>query len=243
MNIEIKNLNKSFGELQVLSNINFSDQISSLAIIGPSGSGKSTLLRIMAGLITPDSGSVAFDGKEMVFSESKLLEHRKRMGFVFQSNGLFTHVSAIDNITLPLVHTFNLSKKEAYDRALELLDKFGLAHEKDKFPLQLSGGQSQRIAIARAVASRPEILLLDEPTSALDPVLTSEVLEMLYALQSEGMRMIIVTHHMGFAKTACNRALFLAENKIIEYNESRQLFAEPKSQLLKGFLNKILEWD
>lgn len=242
MDLELNNICKYFGQQAVLNNICFQDHITSTAIIGPSGSGKSTLLRIIGGLLAPDSGTVKIAGEEVIFNEKSLYKHRKNIGFVFQSNGLFQHMTAIENVTLPLIHTFALNKGEALNIADKLFDRFGLKDEKCKYTNQLSGGQQQRIAIARAVAIKPKLLLLDEPTSALDPEYTTEVLNMLGELQAEGLKTIIVTHEMGFAKNACEKLIFLANNRIIEHGKSQEMFKNPQTKELKGFLDKILEW-
>lgn len=242
MNLELKNICKNFDKITVLKNVNFHDDINSISVIGPSGGGKSTLLRIIGGLLIPNSGEIFIDGKKIDFNEKALLNYRKNIGFVFQSKGLFEHMTALDNVILPLIHTFGINKSDATNTADKLFDRFGLAQEKNKFPFQLSGGQQQRISIARAVAINPKLLLLDEPTSALDPEYTSEVLDMLGELQNDGLKTIIVTHEMGFAKNACEKIMFLANNTIIESGKSEEIFQSPKSAELKTFLNKILEW-
>ncbi|HEY5563767.1 MAG TPA: ATP-binding cassette domain-containing protein [Clostridiaceae bacterium] len=243
MKIVIKDICHNFGGQQVLRNINFSDEFNSLAVIGPSGAGKSTLLRIIGGLLIPTSGELILEDNNISFREKALQEYRRNLSFVFQSHGLFEHMTACENITLPLIHTFGYNKTDALDSAVKLLSRFGLFQEKDKYPSQLSGGQQQRIAIARAVAAGPKLMLLDEPTSALDPELTSEVLNMLGELQDEGLKTIIVTHEMGFARKACERALFICDNTIIESGSSSELFKAPRSVKLKAFLNKVLEWN
>lgn len=242
MNIELRNICKNFGEQVVLQDVCFEDDINSIAIIGPSGGGKSTLLRIIGGLLLPSSGEMYINGQKINFNEKELQIHRKNIGFVFQSKGLFEHLTAMENVTLPLIHTFGINKSEAIETVSKLFSRFGLSDEKDKYPFQLSGGQQQRISIARAVAIKPELLLLDEPTSALDPEYTSEVLNMLGELQNDGLNTIIVTHEMGFAKNACEKVIFLADDKIIESGNSAETFKSPKSEQLKSFLNKILVW-
>ncbi|MGH4139062.1 amino acid ABC transporter ATP-binding protein [Clostridium sp.] len=242
MNIELRNICKNFEKQVVLQDVCFEDDINSIAIIGPSGGGKSTLLRIIGGLLLPSSGEMYIDGKQINFNEKELQIHRKNIGFVFQSKGLFEHLTAMENVMLPLIHTFGINKSEAIETANKLFSRFGLAQEKDKYPFQLSGGQQQRISIARAVAIKPELLLLDEPTSALDPEYTSEVLNMLGELQNDGLNTIIVTHEMGFAKNACEKVIFLVDNKIIESGNSAETFKSPKSEQLTSFLNKILVW-
>jgi len=242
MNLELDNICKSFDKQVVLQNVCFHDDITSVAIIGPSGSGKSTILRIIGGLLTPNSGVIKIDGNRIAFTEISLQRYRKDIGFVFQSNGLFEHMTATENVVLPLIHTFGMAKTDALSIADKLFDRFGLAEEKNKYPNQLSGGQQQRISIARAVAVKPKLLLLDEPTSALDPEYTNEVLDMLRELQTEGLNTIIVTHEMGFAKNACEKVIFLANNTIIESGKSSDIFKAPKSKELQLFLSKVLEW-
>lgn len=239
MKIELKALSKSFEDQQtVLNNISHCDEIKTLALIGRSGCGKSTLLRILGGLISPSSGEAWLDGKQTQDSE----EYRKNIGFVFQQSGLFRHLTAKENIMLPLTLVHHLSKGEAEERADGLLARFGLKEQADKRPAALSGGQQQRIAIARAVAPRPKILLLDEPTSALDPEYTTEVLDMISELKNEGMRLIIATHEMGFALHACEKVAFLNQGSIAEYGPSKDIFTQPKTEELTLFLSKMLEW-
>ncbi|GMQ58239.1 amino acid ABC transporter ATP-binding protein [Vallitalea sediminicola] len=242
MNIELRNLCKNYGDSTVLKDINYKDDINSIAIIGPSGGGKSTLLRIIGGLLLPSSGEMYIDGKKIIFEEKSLQLLRKKIGFVFQSRGLFEHLTAMENVILPLIHTFGINKTDAIEIATKLFERFGLSLEKDKYPSQLSGGQQQRISIARAVAIKPKLLLLDEPTSALDPEYTGEVLDMLNEFQNDGLDTIIVTHEMGFAKNSCEKIIFLAENTIIESGNSTKLFREPKTKQMISFLDKILEW-
>ena len=244
MRIKTENLVHSFQDKRIiLDHITFDEDITTMAIIGTSGGGKSTLLRILAGLIEPTSGDITildtnFDG---VYSNN-MLAYRRQIGFVSQQGGLFNHMSAIDNITLPLVKVHNYTKEQAEERAMELLKKFGLEKEKDKLPRMLSGGQRQRIAIAKAIAPNPKVLFLDEPTSALDPEYTTEVLNMVNQLRDEGMHFLIVTHEMGFARHACDTTAFLYDGKIWEYGESESLFTNPKTKELNGFINKLLSW-
>ncbi|MEA4807534.1 MULTISPECIES: amino acid ABC transporter ATP-binding protein [Acetobacterium] len=242
MNIELINICKTFQDELVLQDVCGSFDIHSIAVIGPSGGGKSTLLRIIGGLLAPDSGSLKIDGEIIGFSNKYLQSYRRNIGFVFQSKGLFEHLTALENIILPLVHTFGMGKSQALEISSKLFERFGLTDEKSKYPFQLSGGQQQRIAIARAVAVKPKLLLLDEPTSALDPEYTAEVLNMLGELQNEGLKTIIVTHEMGFAKNACEKVVFLANKQIIESGNSSRIFKNPQTEELQNFLNKILEW-
>lgn len=242
MNIELINISKTFQEELVLKDVSGSFDIHSIAVIGPSGGGKSTLLRIIGGLLAPDSGTLKIDGESIKFSKKYLHSYRRNIGFVFQSRGLFEHLTAMENMLLPLVHAFRMNKIQAMEVSSKLFERFGLTDEKNKYPFQLSGGQQQRIAIARAVAVKPKLLLLDEPTSALDPEYTAEVLNMLGELQNDGLKTIIVTHEMGFAKNACEQVVFLANKQIIESGDSSQIFKHPQTEELQFFLNKILEW-
>ena len=243
MRIKLDRLTKAFGDHMVLDHIDFEDDFSTLAVIGSSGGGKSTLLRILAGLIPPTSGHAMLDGKSPVGKTADQLAYRRQLGFVFQQNGLLKHLTAIENITMPLIKVHGLGKAEAEKRAKDLLIRFGLEKERDKYPYALSGGQSQRIAIARAIAPNPVLLLLDEPTSALDPEYTVEVLDMIRELKEEGRNFIIVTHEMGFARKACEKTMFLHEGRISEYGLSDRLFASPATDSLKKFLATLLEWN
>ena len=239
MNIELKDLCKSFDDNLVLDHLNAEINCKSLAILGPSGSGKSTLLRILGGLLDPDEGEIVLNGNQILFSEKELLEYRRKIGFVFQNNGLFPHLSAIDNITLPLIKVFKMSPEDAKQQAMTYLKRFGLEKQADQSPVTLSGGQQQRIAIIRAVVNHPQLILLDEPTSALDPDLSVEVLEMLKELIEEGLNVILVTHHLGFARNICEHMMFIDGNRIIEYGPSKACFEDPKSDQLKRFIAKM----
>ncbi len=243
MKINIQGITKSFDDKkQVLRSIDLEDDIHTLAIIGPSGDGKSTLLRILGGLINPSSGRIWIDNQEIVYNESFLTAYRKGIGFVFQQGGLFRHMTALQNITVPLITVHGYDKAVAKQRGMELLERFGLHHDYHKRPGELSGGQQQRVAIARAIAAKPKVLLLDEPTSALDPEYTTEVLDIINELEQEGMDFIIVTHEMGFARHACEKVAFLYGGNLLEYGMSDKLFADPQTDILKTFLGKLLEW-
>ena len=239
MRIEVRGLSKTYdNSAYVLRDLDFSSDITTLALIGRSGCGKSTLLRIFGGLIPASEGTVTLDGEKAENNEN----YRKRIGFVFQHGGLFSHISAKENITLPLVKVHGLTQEQANARADELLSRFGLEEEADKKPASLSGGQKQRVSIARAVAPKPKILLLDEPTSALDPEYTTEVLNVIRELKDEDLSFIIATHEMGFALHACDKVWFLEGGTIWEYGKSEEVFARPKTPELKHFLSKMLEW-
>jgi len=242
MRVLLEEVRKSFGPVEVLSGVNLDDDINKLAIIGPSGGGKSTLLRIIGGLLAPTSGRVAVDGETVDYTERNLVRYRAQLGFVFQQNGLFQHLSARRNIALPMQVVHGVGAAEAQERAQELLDRFGLAPDADKLPSQLSGGQQQRAAIARAIAASPKLVLLDEPTSALDPEYTSEVLDVINDLGRDGVRFIIVTHEMGFALHACDATAFLSGGTLLEYGPSARLFETPATPELQRFLSKLLEW-
>lgn len=240
MKLELKNLSKKFSEDKIiLDNINLSEDINTLALIGRSGCGKSTLLRMIAGLISPSDGEIFLGDSKVVDSH----EYRKNIGYVFQNNGLFKHLSAKDNILLPLKLVHNFTDEEAEFRAMELLTRFGLDKDCNKKPSSLSGGQQQRISIARAVAPRPKILLLDEPTSALDPEYTNEVLDMINELKNDNVSFIIATHEMGFAFHACENVAFVSNSKILEFDKSEVIFKAPKTPELSSFLSKLLEWN
>lgn len=243
MRIELRELSKHFGDQVVLNRINFTDQISTLAIIGPSGGGKSTLLRIIGGLAVPTNGEVYVDGNQVNYGARSLPKYRARLGFVFQHSGLFDHLTALDNITLPLRAVHQVAPGDAAQQANDLLDRFGLSGAAKKHPAQLSGGERQRVAIARAVAPGPRLLLLDEPTSALDPEYTAEVLDLIDSLKDRGTRFIIVTHEMGFARRACDKVAFLTGGSIKESGASSGVFADPQTPELQRFLSKLNQWN
>lgn len=243
MRLKLTGLSKNFNGQQVLGPIDFEDDIRTLSVIGPSGSGKSTLLRIIGGLLSPTQGHLALDGEPIAQDENSLMLYRQHIGFVFQQSGLFRHMTARQNITTPLVRVHGLSEAQADERADALLVRFRLQDQAHKRPGALSGGEQQRIAIARAIAPRPRLLLLDEPTSALDPEYTTEVLDMINELKADDMRFIIVTHEMGFARHACEQVAFLHEGRLCEYGVSAQLFSHPQTPEFAHFLSKLLEWN
>ncbi len=243
MRFELIGLSKSFDSQRVLGPVDFADDINTLAVVGPSGSGKSTLLRILGGLLSPSEGQALLDGIEVPQDEKSLMAYRRRIGFVFQQGGLFRHMTARQNITVPLVRVHGLSQSDADGRADALLARFGLLNQAHKRPQALSGGEQQRIAIARAIAPRPQLLLLDEPTSALDPEFTTEVLDMVNELKEDGLRFIIVTHEMGFARHACEHVAFFHEGRLCEYGDSARHFTQPQTPVFSRFLSKLLEWN
>ena len=211
-----------------------------VAIIGPSGSGKSTLLRSLNLLETPTSGSIIFEGVDLADKKVNINLHRQKMGMVFQHFNLFPHKTVLENITMAPVRLKKMTKAQAKEKAMALLERIGLSDKANTYPNMLSGGQKQRIAIIRALAMEPEVMLLDEPTSALDPEMVGEVLELMRSLAKEGMTMAVVTHEMGFAREVANRVVFMADGHILEENEPHALFDDPQDPRLKDFLSKVL---
>ena len=238
--IEINHVGKKFGDLTVLKDINVKvKEREVVVIIGPSGSGKSTLLRCINGLEQPTSGSVIFDGTP-VNGEKNINEVRTEVGMVFQRFNLFPHMTVIQNIMLAPMKVRKITKKEAYDRGMRLLQKVGLEDKADYKPAQLSGGQQQRVAIARALAMKPKALLFDEPTSALDPEMVHEVLDVMKEVAEEGMTMVVVTHEMGFAKEVGDRVLFIDGGLIVEQGTPDEVFNHTKEERTKLFLSQVL---
>jgi polar amino acid transport system ATP-binding protein len=243
MHIEIHGINKHFGDHHVLKDISLDlENTHSLVIIGPSGGGKTTLLRVIAGLENPDNGRLIVNGREILFDEKHLREYRKHVGMVFQAYNLFPHLTALENITLPLEKVHGRSPEEARDRALTLLRRFQLEPHHHKKPAQLSGGQKQRIALSRAIAIGPEFLILDEPTSALDPEFTAEVLDMIEELREEDIHLILVTHEMGFARRLSDHVLFMDDGVVIEQGEPGTVFDDPTNEKVKKFFDRVLKY-
>ena len=241
MKLSIQDLSKTLGSHRVLDSLQLHPiQTRALVLLGPSGGGKSTLLRILAGLETPDAGSVEIDDTPIPHLESERLAYRKRLGVVFQSFNLFPHLHALGNITLPLELVHGQSPAEARETALSLLRRFQLEKHALQKPAELSGGQRQRIAIARAIAARPRLLLFDEPTSALDPEMTFEVLEMIAELQAEQRDLILVTHELGFARRVASHIAILAAGKIVEIGAPEAVLEAPQHPLTQAFLAKAL---
>ncbi|KQU66331.1 glutamate ABC transporter ATP-binding protein [Phycicoccus sp. Root563] len=239
--VVLKDVNKHFGDLHVLRDINLSiGKGEVVVVIGPSGSGKSTLCRTINRLETIESGSITIDGQALPEEGKELAQLRADVGMVFQSFNLFSHKSILDNVTLGPIKARRTPKAEAEKRAMELLERVGVAHQAQKLPAQLSGGQQQRVAIARSLAMDPKVMLFDEPTSALDPEMINEVLDVMVALAKDGMTMVVVTHEMGFARKAANRVVFMADGAIVEEQEPEAFFTAPKSDRAKDFLGKIL---
>ncbi|WP_069817569.1 amino acid ABC transporter ATP-binding protein [Streptomyces sp. TP-A0874] len=239
--VVLASVNKHFGALHVLQDIDLTIKRGEVVVvIGPSGSGKSTLCRTINRLETIDSGSISIDGKPLPQEGRELARLRADVGMVFQSFNLFAHKTVLENVMLGQIKVRRKDKKAAETRARELLDRVGVGTQAAKYPAQLSGGQQQRVAIARALAMDPKVMLFDEPTSALDPEMINEVLEVMQQLARDGMTMVVVTHEMGFARSAANRVVFMADGRIIEEAQPDQFFNNPRSDRAKDFLSKIL---
>lgn len=239
--IRVEGLNKSFGDLKVLNNITESIYDGEVvSIIGPSGSGKSTFLRCLNLLERPTSGKVYFEGVDLADKKIDLDKHRQKIGMVFQLFNVFPHLKVIDNITLTPVLERKMKKEEAEKKAEELLERVGLTDKRDVYPTKLSGGQKQRLAIVRALAMDPRVMLFDEPTSALDPEMVKEVLEVIRDLALSGMTIVIVTHEMGFAKEVSDRVMFMADGIIQEQGTPDEIFNNPKNPRTIEFLSKVL---
>ncbi len=239
--IKVSGLKKSFGSLEVLKGIDTEIKKGEVVVvIGPSGSGKSTFLRCLNRLEEPTEGTIEFDGVDITDKKVNINKHREKMGMVFQQFNLFNNHTILKNITLAPVKLGKMKKEEANQKAVELLERVGLADKANAYPSQLSGGQKQRVAIVRALAMNPEVMLFDEPTSALDPEMVGEVLEVMKELAQSGMTMVVVTHEMGFAKEVGSRVIFMDEGVIMEENNPQDFFANPKHPRLKEFLSKVL---
>ena len=240
--IEVKDVHKVFGNsLHALNGVSETIRKGEVVVIvGPSGSGKSTFLRSLNLLEVPSSGSIFFEGTDITSKVTNIDMHRQKMGMVFQHFNLFPHKTILENITLAPIKVLKKSKEEAEARAMELLEKVGLAAKANAYPSQLSGGQKQRIAIVRALAMDPEVMLFDEPTSALDPEMVGEVLELMKELARDGMTMVVVTHEMGFAREVATRVIFMESGEVREQGSPEEFFGNPKDERLKEFLSKIL---
>ena len=239
--IIVKDLHKSFEDNQVLKGVSYHIHPGEkIVVVGPSGSGKSTFLRCLNLLERPTSGEIWFDGQNITDPKIDINKVRQHMGMVFQHFNLFPHKTIKENITLAPIKLLGKSKEEADKRAMELLERVGLAEKADSYPSQLSGGQKQRIAIVRSLAMDPDVILFDEPTSALDPEMVGEVLELMKQLAREGMTMVVVTHEMGFAKEVGSRVIFIDSGQIKEQAKPDEFFDHPKDPRLQEFLSKIL---
>ncbi|MFE4994506.1 amino acid ABC transporter ATP-binding protein [Streptomyces mirabilis] len=240
--IELQDVNKHFGELHVLQDINLTvGKGEVVVVIGPSGSGKSTLCRAINRLEPIESGAIRLEGRPLPDEGKALARLRAEVGMVFQSFNLFAHKTILQNVSLAQIKVRGRKKEEADRRSMELLDRVGLASQAPKYPAQLSGGQQQRVAIARALAMDPKALLFDEPTSALDPEMINEVLEVMRQLARDGMTMVVITHEMGFARSAANRVVFMADGRVVEDRTPEEFFTNPRSDRAKDFLSKILK--
>lgn len=238
--IELRHVDKHFGDLHVLKDVSLSvGKGEVVVVIGPSGSGKSTLCRAINRLETIDSGEILIGGKPLPQEGRELAAMRAELGMVFQSFNLFAHMSILQNVTLGPVEVLGLSKAEAEQRAMGLLDRVGVASQANKVPAQLSGGQQQRVAIARSLAMHPKAMLFDEPTSALDPEMINEVLDVMVDLARQGMTMIVVTHEMNFARRVADRVVFMADGAIVEEGAPDAFFDHPQSQRARDFLDSI----
>jgi glutamate transport system ATP-binding protein len=239
--VTLTGVNKHFGPLHVLRDIDLSVHAGEVVVvIGPSGSGKSTLCRTINRLETIDSGRIELDGRPLPAEGKALAGLRSEVGMVFQSFNLFAHKTVLQNVTLGPTRVRKLSREDAQQLGVSLLERVGVVDQKDKYPAQLSGGQQQRVAIARALAMKPKVMLFDEPTSALDPEMINEVLDVMTALAADGMTMIVVTHEMGFARRAADRVVFMADGQIVEQAPPGTFFTNPTSDRAKDFLSKIL---
>jgi glutamate transport system ATP-binding protein len=244
--VVLDHVDKHFGNLHVLRDINVSIKRGEVVVvIGPSGSGKSTLCRTINRLETIDGGTISLNGVPLPEEGKELAALRAEVGMVFQSFNLFAHKTILENVTLGLTKVRKTPRKSADEAAMRQLKRVGVAEQAGKYPAQLSGGQQQRVAIARALAMEPQLMLFDEPTSALDPEMIKEVLDVMVGLakpeQGEPMTMVVVTHEMGFARTAADRVLFMADGQIVEENTPEEFFTNPRSERAKDFLGKILK--
>lgn len=239
--IKVEGLKKSFGEIDVLKGIDTEIKRGEVVcIIGASGSGKSTFLRCLNLLEEPTGGKIFFNDVDITDPKTDINLHRQKMGMVFQQFNLFPHMTVLKNMTIAPIKVLGISKEEAEERAIKLLERVGLADRADAYPSQLSGGQKQRVAIVRALCMQPDVMLFDEPTSALDPEMVGEVLDVMKQLAKEGMTMAVVTHEMGFAREVSDRVFFIDEGIIMEEGSPEEVFGNPKSPRLQDFLSKVI---
>ena len=239
--ITVKGLKKSFGNNEILKGIDYEiDKGEKIVIVGPSGAGKSTFLRCLNLLEEPTAGQIFLDGEEITDPKANINKVRQKMGMVFQHFNLFANLTVMENITLAPVKLKKMTKEQAHEKAVQLLKRVNLLDKADAYPASLSGGQQQRIAVVRALAMNPEVMLFDEPTSALDPEMVGEVLEVMRELAEEGMTMIVVTHEMSFAKEVATKCLFIDQGIIMEENTPQNFFDHPQNPRLQDFLSKVL---
>lgn len=244
MKLETHAVTKHYGAHAALDGASFAtgEAARVIALLGPSGGGKSTLLRVLGSLLVPDAGHVSIDARILPHDEEGALVERRSNGFVFQGYNLFPHLTALQNITLPLREVHCMDETQAVQRALELLHRLGLAGHEHKRPSQLSGGQQQRAAIARALAPKPRLLLLDEPTSALDPVMTGEVLDVIRELAEAGQSIILATHEISFARKVADWVVFLAAGKVQESSAATDFFTRPGTELARKYLEGLSKY-
>lgn len=244
MQIEAINLVKRYGAHHALDHASFLVPTGArcIVLLGASGSGKSTLLRVLGSLLTPDSGQVMLDGRQLSWGNEETLRQRRRNGFVFQSFNLFPHHTALENVALPLRVVHSIEEGRASERSRDVLERFGLGSHVDKHPAELSGGQQQRVALARAIAPEPALLLLDEPTSALDPMMTQEVLDLIRTLAEGGQHIVLSTHEINFARKVADWVVFLDQGKVMESAPADQFFERPATDLAKLFLEALTRY-
>ncbi|MBN1194503.1 MAG: amino acid ABC transporter ATP-binding protein [Methanomicrobiaceae archaeon] len=242
--LKVENIRKSYGQTVVLDSVSFNVRKGDTKVfIGPSGTGKSTLLRCINQLTVPDSGRVWLNGEEVTHSGSRINYFRQKMGMVFQNFYLFDHLTAVRNVEIALIKVKGMPAKEARKKALLELRQVGMEDWADHYPAELSGGQAQRVSIARALAMDPDVMLFDEPTSALDPELTREVLEVIKNLARDGTTMLVVTHEMGFATSVANEILFMEGGRIAEQGSPQELLSDPRFSRTKNFIGQFREFD
>jgi len=240
--VTMAGVNKWYGDMQALKDIDLSiSPREVVVVIGPSGSGKSTLIRTINRLEPIQEGEIRIDGELLPVEGKELARLRAEVGMVFQSFNLFAHKTILENVTLGPIKVLKKSKSEAKEIAERLLDRVGVAHQAGKYPAELSGGQQQRVAIARALAMEPKLMLFDEPTSALDPEMINEVLQVMLDLAESGTTMVVVTHEMGFARSAADRVIFMADGAIVEENDPESFYKEAKTERARDFLSKIIQ--
>ncbi len=244
MNLSLSAVTKDYDTTRAVDTVTLETLagVGVLVLIGPSGGGKSTLLRLIGGLEPPTSGQITWDGEPLGSGEQELRNFRLRNGFLFQNFNLFPHLSAIQNVTLPLEKVHGQDQDQARSRAEKVLTHFGLQKHAEKMPTQLSGGQQQRVGLARAMAHEPKLLLLDEPTSALDPEMKAEVLDVIDTLRQDGQRIILTTHEMGFAKRAGDQVAFLAEGQLLGTDQASAFFDHPPTPEIEQFLSRVMKW-
>ncbi|MDF1815585.1 MAG: amino acid ABC transporter ATP-binding protein [Verrucomicrobiales bacterium] len=244
MKLTLRHVSKIYEETRAVDDVSLETMPDSgvLVLIGPSGGGKSTLLRLIGGLEPPTNGEIFHDGTLLPTDEIELQSFRRKNGFLFQNFNLFPHLSALDNLILPLTKVHGMEKSPAEDTARQVLARFDLEQHAEKMPVQLSGGQQQRVGLARAMAHQPGLLLLDEPTSALDPEMKAEVLDVIDELRQEGQKIILTTHEMGFAKNIGDEIVFLSRGKIVGSGKSAGLFQNPPSPEIEQFLARVMKW-